>query len=246
MNRRAAGDPQAPPGRPPNSASRQSARRNQVNYPAGTGGGGAVGGGWGGGTAWGREDGVGEAGTGGGTWGRRAGRTAPPLRTSPLRLPLAACPGHRADPPEDLGVALGRSHMQGSGPRARLPHVHDPATVEPLAGVLQHLLLLLPPRLLEIQPCGGTPDSCSAAATWLACLRADSWQQLCHRPGCSANLLCIRRATPPGRGRSAKTNSTDGRPAKAGTVLLPLIKNVKTGGLLLCNACKRTRQSFHT
>lgn len=166
---------------------------------------------------WGRRDGTGEEG-----WhrGRRAGRTAPLLGTSPLRLPLAARPTRRADPPEDLGVAFGRSHMQGSGPRARLPRVHDPATVEPLAGVLQHLLLLLPPRLLEIQPCGGTPDSCSAAATWLACLRAESRPQLRHQPGCSANLLCIRRATPPGRGHSAKTHSTDGRAAKGRTMLL--------------------------
>ena len=54
----------------------------------------------------GRRDGEGEEG----------GEDSAPLGTSALCPLLAVCPCRSVDPPEDLRIALGCSHVQGSGP----------------------------------------------------------------------------------------------------------------------------------
>lgn len=87
--------------------------------------------------------------------GTRRGRKPPP--TPKARSSRARCPpADAADAPEDLGVALGSSHVQCGGPRAGLPGVLDLPAVEPLPRVLQHPLLLLLPRLLQVDPCRAT------------------------------------------------------------------------------------------
>lgn len=86
-------------------------------------------------------------------------QSAGPMLTppqSPCRLAHLPTVLHGDDTPEDLGVALGGGHVQRGGPRAGLPGVLYPPTVEPLPRVLQQALLFFPPRLVQVDPCGST------------------------------------------------------------------------------------------